>query len=205
MDPLILQKLQKALDTLITERVLALDSGEDSPGIKLSFVAPNKDFTAELGTEPTINCYLIGVNEDKARRQSEPPRTILNEAKTKRILLREPRFVDLSFMLTIWCKDKKGSAEIEHLILGYLISGLGRYDFMPQELLFDKDLDDSPYGVRFTLFGNENSEKVSGHMWQALGSTPKPSLMLSLSVPVAVHEAKEIPLIEEIERVLRKK
>jgi hypothetical protein len=203
MDPLILQKLQQSLKNLITKKALNLDENED--GLELSFLAPNGDFVSDLGSAPTLNCYLIGVSEDLARRRSESHRSNVNTQKTLRKVYREPRFVDLNYMLTVWCKDKKGSAEIEHMVLGYLLCGLGIYDFMPDDILNEYKVNTQPYGVGFKLFGNEHSEKISGQIWQALGSTPKPCLMLSLSVPVEVHEPQLIPIVQEIKRALEKK
>ncbi|WP_298775826.1 Pvc16 family protein [uncultured Shewanella sp.] len=203
MDPLVLQKTQKALDSLIREKVFSLNPSAEE--LELSFIAPNSEFVAELGNSPVINCYLIAINEDKSRRRSEPMRTRLDETKTRRTLHKEPRYVDISYMLTVWCKDKRGSAEIEHLLMGYLICGLGMFDFMPEDMLALHQFDPNPYGIRFTLFGSEYSDKISGQVWQAMGSTPKPSLMLSLSVPVAVHEPTHLPVIREIDRALSKK
>jgi hypothetical protein len=203
MDPLILQKLQQALNSLITEKVLNLDADDNT--MELSFLAPNSDFVTELGSAPTLNCYLIGVSEDINRRRSESHRSRVNVQKTIKTVYREPRYVDLNYMLTLWCKDKKGSAEIEHLVLGYLLCGLGMYDFFPDNVLNKFDIDTRPYGIGFKLFGNEHSEKISGQIWQALGSTPKPCLMMSLSVPVGVHEPLQVPLVQEIKRVLDKK
>lgn len=203
MDPLILQKLQQALNDLILDKVLKLDSDDDT--MDLSFLAPNSDFVTELGSAPTLNCYLIGISEDVNRRRSESHRTTVNAQKTAKTVYREPKFVDLNYMLTIWCKDKKGSAEIEHLVLGYLLCGLGSYDFFPEDVLNNFDIKSRPYGIGFKLFGNEHSEKISGQIWQALGSTPKPCLMLSLSVPVSVHGSLTLPLVQEMKRSLEKK
>lgn len=204
MDPLVLQKIQKALDSLIREKVLSLNS-ISSEELELSFVAPNSDFVAELGNKPVINCYLIAINEDKTRRRNESMRSSLDETKTRRILYKEPRYVDISYMFTVWCKDKLGSAEVEHLLMGYLICGLGMFDFMPDEYLIQHQFQQNAYGIRFTLFGSEYSDTISGQVWQAMGSTPKPSLMLSLSVPIAIHEPTHLPVIREINKALNKK
>ena len=89
MDPLVLQKIQKALDSLIREKVLSLNAAS-TDALELSFVAPNSDFVAELGNKPAINCYLIAINEDKSRRKSEPMRSTLNKTITGRTLSKEP-------------------------------------------------------------------------------------------------------------------
>ncbi|WP_086931698.1 Pvc16 family protein [Agarilytica rhodophyticola] len=205
MDPLILQKLQQALKAFVMEKIFAFNVSGNSIGIEINFLAPNSEFVTELGNNPVVNCYLIGVMEDKVRRKSESHRSIINAQKTQRVVYREPRFIDLNYMITIWCKDKQGSAEIEHLVLGYLLSGLGSFDFMPEEMLERFNINISPFGVRFTLFGTEHSDKISGQIWQAMGSTPKPCLMLSLSVPIDVHEPTHVPIVQEIERLLGKK
>ena len=63
MDPSILQKLQKSLASLISDKVLNWSKNG---------VAPNKEFVAELGNNPVFNCYLAGINEDKVRRELIP-------------------------------------------------------------------------------------------------------------------------------------
>lgn len=204
MDRLILQKLQKALKKLISKDGLGL-SANNNEEIDISFLAPNRDFTSKLGSKPTVNCYLVGVTEDRLRRQSEPPRSVLNQSKTMRTLYKEPKFVDLTYMLTVWSLNTEKSAEIEHLLLSYIISGMGSYDYLPQEFQDDESLNAEPYGIRITLFGNENSEKISGQVWQALGSTPKPTVLLSLSVPVSVYVPTVIPVVQEIEKTLGEK
>ncbi|CAM3874627.1 hypothetical protein VA7868_02353 [Vibrio aerogenes CECT 7868] len=197
MDALILQKIQKDLRALLEQHVLKLDK---AGGVNISFLAPDKDFIAALGSTPTVNCYLIGLAEDTKRRQSEPRRTRLNESKTSRTAEYEPRFVDISYMITVWCRDKTSSAEIEHLLLGYLITGLGGSDFFPGPMLTAPHTDASLYGVRMQLFGSEYADKVSGQVWQAMGATPKPCLMLSLSVPVAVKNTAVLPVAKMLDR-----
>ncbi|AOT08530.1 Pvc16 family protein [Pseudoalteromonas luteoviolacea] len=203
MDPKIVYNTQQALKTFLTERILSMSKGLDTElegEITLSFVAPDKAFyDKQVNDEPTVNCYLIGVAEDTTRRQSEPPRSYLNTAQTHRVYYKEPRFVSLTYMLTVWSKAEAGSAELEHMVLSYLLCGLGAYDFLPEEILAMYGVEDKPYGIRTQLFGNEHSEKVSGHVWQALGSTPKPTLLLSLSVPVPVFTPDILPVIQDIE------
>ncbi len=211
MDPTLLLNLQQALDMFLRERIILLNEQSQiiPPGeqqqdpIQISFVPPGKDFVEKVLTDvPAINCYLVGMAEDLPRRQSEPPRTQINDAQTARVYIKEPRFVDLTYMLTVWSKDEERSAEIEHLILGYLLAGLGGYDFIPDDVLEEKGIDPEPYGIRAQLFGSPQSDKVSGQVWQALGSTPKPTLLYSLSVPVPVHERIEVPVVQEINRLL---
>lgn len=197
MDALILSHIQQDLKNLLINHVLNASEEDD---IGVSFLAPDKDFIASLGASPMVNCYLIGIDEDKKRRQSEPPRTQLNEKKTERTRQYEPRFVDISYMLTVWSRDKTNGAEIEHLMLGYLLSGLGANDFFPGVELDNAKFTPSLYGVRMTLFGSEYAGKISGQVWQAMGATPKPCLMLSLSVPVSVRNQSILPIVSEIKR-----
>lgn len=210
MDPTLIFKVQQALKAFITEQALVFDSTDvqanSNSAISLSFQAPDKAFFDKVVTNtPAINCYLIGITEDIQRRQSEPPRTQMNFTQTHRTRFIEPKFISLTYMLTVWSKDEEKSAEIEHMILSYLIAGLGRYDFLPNELLQALQIDISPYGVRSQLFGNEQSEKVTGQVWQALGSTPKPTLIYSLSLPMPVFEPVQLPIIKEMNNKLDNK
>ncbi|TDO96679.1 DUF4255 domain-containing protein [Marinomonas balearica] len=197
MDALALSNIQQDLKNLLINHILQAEEEDD---IGVSFLAPDKDFIASLGASPMVNCYLIGVDEDKKRRQSEPPRSQLNKEKTQRIRQYEPRFVDISYMLTVWSRDKTNGAEIEHLMLGYLLSGLGASDFFPGVELDSPRYEAALYGVRMTLFGSEYADKVSGQVWQAMGATPKPCIMLSLSVPIDVRNERTLPIVTEIER-----
>ena len=203
MDELVLYKVQQALKGLISEQVLSLNEANNDD-INLSFVAPDSEYVAELGNKPAINCYLIGITEDRNRRLSEPMRSEMNASNSKHLLYKEPKYVDITYMLTVWSKDKQGGAQVEHLLMGYLVCGLGRFDYLPEGYQQLHDIAPSPYGVRMTLFGSEHSEKISGQVWQAMGSTPKPTLMMSLSVPVMVHEPMTLPVVKEIERALKK-
>ncbi|SHO56210.1 DUF4255 domain-containing protein [Vibrio quintilis] len=203
MDALILQKIQKDLKALLEEHVLRIDDNDD---VKVSFLAPDSDFVSNLGSTPTVNCYLIGIEEDLLRRQSEPLRTQLkNDQKGRKVsaVSYEPRFVDISYMLTVWCQDKTSSAEIEHLLMGYLITGLGGSDFFPGAELSSPNVEPMPYGIRMMLFGSEYAGKISGQVWQAMGATPKPCLMLSLSVPIDVRNKSVRPVIETIEQTAK--
>jgi len=205
MDPLIIKKTQLALKQLIEQRILLLQQqtlGDEL--ISLSFEAPNKAFTGQLNTQTTINCYLFALREDKTRRQSDPKRKTRNERGTAFIAEREPRYVELHYMLTVWTQDEAGSAELEHIVLGYLLSGLGAIDFMPETILADQGLVAPHYGIRFTLFGSDQVQDVGGQIWQALGTTPKPSLMLSLSLPVQVAEQQILPITEALEANIEK-
>ena len=207
MDPRIFNKMKKVLSKMITKQVISYDADSSSNTngeVVLSFNAPSSDFVAELGSNPTISCYLIGMSEDVKRRASESHRSTMNAAKTIRTIHSEPRFIDLSYMLTVWYKDKQGSPDVEHLILGYLVSGLGRFDYIPEEFLAEEEMDLSPFGIALKLFGNEHSDKINGQIWQAMGSTPKPCLMLSVSIPVDVNEVVRIPIVQEIEKALDK-
>lgn len=207
MNQLVLQRLQRDLQTFIEKHILNL-SEDDASSVDVSFLAPDKEFVALLGANPTVNCYLIGVEEDKKRRQSEPLRSELKEIESEggiekvRALVYEPRFVDVTYMITVWSKDRESSAIVEHLLLGYLIVGLGGSDFFPGIEMENPELEHMLYGIRMTLFGSEYADKVSGQVWQAMGATPKPSLMLSLSVPMAVREETIRPVVKEIERSL---
>ncbi|MCY7296495.1 Pvc16 family protein [Alteromonas sp. a30] len=203
MDPLILSKVQQSLQTLIEHRVL-VNNKESEHCVEFSFVAPDAKFVADLSSRPKINAYLIGLSEDNHRRRSDPVRTVLNKDKTQHSIYVEPRYVDMTYMLTVWSKDEVGSAMIEHLLLGYLISGLGYFDFLPEDIQAEHELDTAPFGVRLTLFGSEYADKISGQVWQAMGSTPKPSLMLSLSVPVPIAEPGTRSAVRDIAQALNR-
>ncbi|WP_440056302.1 Pvc16 family protein (plasmid) [Pseudoalteromonas sp. T1lg65] len=210
MDPTLIYKVQQALKALLEQTVLPYSNnallGLGGSQTKLSFQAPDKAFFDKMVSDiPVINCYLIGISEDIQRRQSEPPRTQINFTQTHRTRFIEPRFISLSYMMTVWSKDEEQGAEIEHLFLSHLIAGLGKFDFIPEDIMQAQQIDISPYGVRSQLFGNEHSEKITGQVWQALGSTPKPTVIYSLSLPMPVFEPVQLPIIKEMNNKLDNK
>jgi len=198
MDTNWLEKLRKALLQLLKTRIAALDGSMGENDFNFNFEPPNKTFVDNLSANPTINCYLIAIYEDLERRRSEAQNGQRNFAKASAIARRQPRFVDVNYMLTIWNRNQDDSAEIEHQLLGTLLTVLGAYDFMPDTLLRQQGLDPEQLRIRMQVFGSSHADKVTGQIWQALGTTPKPTLMLSLSVPVIVHGEIEQPLIEDV-------
>lgn len=201
MDALVFRNLQHDLKKLLQENIFtfSLDEDDTVDPINVSFLAPNKDFVASVENIPVVNCYMIGIEEDKKRRQSDPLRSQLSSDNKTFTRFYEPRFVDISYMITVWTGDTKNEAEIEHLILGALINGLGRYDFFPINEISGAKLEESIYGIRMMLFGSEYADKISGQVWQAMGATPKPCLMLSFSIPVDVRAPTTPTIIEEIQ------
>ena len=203
MDGLILRKLQLAIKDIITSKVIDYDAADKNvdtghgADIHIDFSAPNKYFVDHITNETTINCYLISLHEDKERRFSSAAPRYKRDDKTY-INKREPRFVELHYMITVWCADQAATAEIEHALLGYLISGLGGFDFLPNDFLVNNDIDTLGQSVNFKLFGSSQSNEVSSQIWQALGTTPKPTLLLSVSLPVDIDSGHDVRRVEKV-------
>lgn len=183
--------MDSALRLLIQEQLLIPSNAEDQ--VQISFAEPTQDFVAQL-SRLTINLHLFRLEENVQRRQSEtmPVRAVQNN---QRLEGRRPRLVDLNYMVTVWNASDQPDTEAEHRVLGQMIQALGQYQMMPTETLNAVSFDDCGFGVQFTLLEQHGSQRSDGEYWSALGSHPKPTLNIRLTVPVDVFDATFVPQI----------
>jgi len=202
MDASILQKIQSVLNTLILEEALLIKSAEDA-SIDVSFSAPDTKFKDTLGNNPVINCYLVNVEENTTMNKSGSPTLTpkLQKDQSFHVIQIAPKFIDMHYVISFWSKDIKGASEIEHLLMGYIISGLGKFERIPVNILKKHDIEVGSSQVEFTLFGNATGKGLSDHIWQSMGSIHKPSIALTVTVPVSIDKDRNAPVITEISRI----
>jgi len=207
MDASILQKIQESIKTLILEDGLLIEDAADA-SVDVSFVAPDSEFVGQLGNKPVVNCYLINMAMNTTMNRGGAPTLApeLQSDNSSAIIKVAPKFVDLDYMITVWSKDEKGSSEIEHLLMGYIISGLGKFEYIPVDILKKHDINVGSAYVEFTLFGNATSreKKFSDNIWQTLGTVQKTSVALTVTAPVSVDNDQKVPVIKEINRILER-
>jgi len=205
MDASILQKIQSALNTLILEEALLIKSAEDA-SVDVSFIAPDAKFKETLGNKPVVNCYLVNVelNSTMSRTGSPTLTPKLNAEGSSHVVQMAPKFVDMNYVLTFWSTDTKSSSEIEHLLIGYIISGLGKLENIPVDILKKHDIDVGTSQVEFTLFGNVTGKGLSDHIWQTMGSVHKPGIALTVTVPISVDNDRNLPALKQISRIVER-
>jgi len=203
MDASILQKIQSVLNTLILEEALLIKSAEDAL-IDVSFIAPDAKFRDTLGNNPVINCYLVNVEMNTTMNKTGAPTLTpqLQKDQSVHVVQIAPKFIDMNYVISFWSKDIKGASEIEHLLIGYIISGLGKFERIPVNILRQHDIDVGNSQVEFSLFGNTTSKGIADHIWQSMGSVHKASIALTVTVPISVDKDRNAPVIKEINRIV---
>jgi hypothetical protein len=205
MDAKILQKIQRALNTLILEEALLIKSAVDA-SINVSFSVPDQKFLETLGNKPVVNCYLMNVEVNTATGRSGAPTFLpkLQDDKSSHIVQMVPKFIDMNYVLSFWSNDEKGAAEIEHLLIGYVISGLGKIEYIPVDILKKHNIDVGSSPVEFVLFGNTASKGIADNIWQSMNSVHKPFIALTVTVPISVHTDRTESVVREINRIVQR-
>ena len=99
-------------------------------------------------------------------------------------------------MVTVWNASDQLDTEAEHRVLGQMLQVLGQYQMLPESILESVSFDALGFGVAFNLMENNGSQRSDGEYWSALGSHPKPTLNMRLTVPVDVFDAQFVPEIQ---------
>jgi Pvc16 N-terminal domain len=194
-----------ALKAMIEREVLLINpddserSDNTSVPVELSFEVPNSDFVSGLGSKPVIDLYLYRLQEKQSVRYSENYQKLANPNNCKHLIGRRPRFVELFYAVTVWMRSHKNAILTEHNLMSRVLQGIGKYEFVPKTYLEATGFDVDPYGLPIIFFG-EDPLRSQSEFWSALGSTPKPMIPLSLTVPVSLHEPIETPVVGGINR-----
>ncbi|MDE1462120.1 Pvc16 family protein [Spartinivicinus poritis] len=190
--------VSRALKKLIEEEVLA---GGDETDI--SFEVPDNDFISNLPEKPVINIYLYSMQENLERRYAESfPVTAREDNHKKASQRRQPRLVDLNYMISVWHKGITNKAIIEQYLLSRIVQGIGRFFMMPVDQLIAEGYNPGSQGVSMKILLDKDGKRSQGEFWNALGAPPKPVINLEMAVPVTVNEPLVTPVILNFETYL---
>lgn len=196
-----IEAISLALKAMI-EKEVVLIAPDDNPSVDINFDIPNAEFVSNLGSKPVINLYLYRLQEQLQTRYSEDFYKLANASNCKHRLARRPKFVELFYAITIWMRPHKQATLTEHNLMSRLIQGIGQYEVMPQLFIKPTGFIAAPYSIPLLLFG-EDPQRSQSEFWSALGSTPKPVVPLSITVPVNIHDPIETPFVDRISRAFR--
>lgn len=148
---------------------------------KVSFDAPRKDWAAAR-TSPTLNLFLADIREDLDRRST----TMIEETDaTGMVISRQQPFrhFNLTYTLTAWANR----AEDDHELLGFALSLLCRYDYVPPEFTSGAlaVLLEEGHALHLRVGGKIFSDRFATELWSAMGTDYHPFLSVVVSLPVA--------------------
>ncbi|KJY42089.1 hypothetical protein VR41_09350 [Streptomyces sp. NRRL B-1568] len=149
-------------------------------GIEVSFDVPTRDWAARRNA-PVINAYLYDIREDASRRQGGRA-AVRDERDIVVRRRRPPRWFRLSYLVTAWTKTPRD----EHRLLSAVLATL-----LPHELLAAQQLPGAlgrlGLSVPVTVGSVRAESRSLAEIWSALGGELKPSLDVSVTVPIPAH------------------
>lgn len=148
---------------------------------KVAFDAPRKEWAAAR-TSPTLNLFLADIREDLDRRST----TLIEEVDDTGLVVsrQQPfRYFNLTYALTAWANRP----EDDHELLGFALSLLCRYDYVPPEFCAGplRDLLDQGHALHLRVGGKIFSDRFATELWSAMGTDYHPFLSVVVSLPVA--------------------
>lgn len=148
---------------------------------KVAFDAPRKEWAAAR-TSPTLNLFLADIREDLDRRTT----TMLEEVDDNGVVVsrQQPyRYFNLTYALTAWANR----AEDDHELLGFALSILSRYDYVPVDFCAGplRDLLEAGHALHLRVGGKIFSDRFATELWSAMGTDYHPFLSVVVSLPVA--------------------
>lgn len=173
-------------------RALVRRDALNGDAVDVAFDVPSKEWAAKR-SKPTINVYLFDVREDLSRRQVElgPIRDGDGRITGRK---RPPRRFKLSYLVTAWTQRP----EDEHRLLATVLHTFLPHEEFPRDAL-QGSLSDLDLPLIITIGAPPPPERSIGEIWNALGGELKPSVELTVTVPVDPARILEAgpPVLEE--------
>jgi hypothetical protein len=162
-------------------RELPIENGE----VEISFEAPNREWAAGR-VKPTIDLYLYQITENVKLRRSDWVVEKNDGQATKR---RPPKRFNVTYMITAWA----GDVEDEHHLLWRVLSVLGRYHELPEEVL-QGDLRDAETKIKAS-FPPEDEILNPTDLWNVLSNDIRPAIHYRVVLPLDVSKRFTGPLV----------
>jgi len=162
-------------------RELPIENGE----VEISFEAPNREWAAGR-VKPTIDLYLYQIAENVKLRRSDWVVEKNDGQATKR---RPPKRFNVTYMITAWA----GDVEDEHHLLWRVLSVLGRYHELPEEVL-QGDLRDAETKIKAS-FPPEDEILNPTDLWNVLSNDIRPAIHYRVVLPLDVSKRFTGPLV----------
>ncbi|UUN30801.1 DUF4255 domain-containing protein [Streptomyces sp. FIT100] len=200
--------VDNALEALI--KLLNPDLFAANGDMKILFSPPTKE-TVQIGArQQLIDVYLYDVQEAAARRESGSIVVRDNNARQKnpetgrmesRPVSRHapPRYLKLSYMLTVWTAEQKDS----HQILGLLFAHLAKYLVLKLPSYPWPHETDAKMTVYQTMYAELDvgrppvQDRILTELWTTFNNTLVPFLNVTVTVPVPAFTPEQITHVVE--------
>ena len=178
--------LDRALSNLLVAELPTVVERIEAGGFDITFDVPNRDTTSRL-TRPTLNLFLYNVQENRALRPTPWETSRLNGGYQDR---RPPVRIECSYLVTAWSNE----VEDEHRLL----TGAARVFFRHLSLPLESFEGEMPEGYEIPLMvAQPGAVKDIVDIWSVLDNDLRPSVRVSVTIPLELDVRREGPLALE--------
>jgi len=169
------------------KQLLIKKGGLDPSEVDISFDIPTRDWSTPV-TRPTINLYLYDIHENTLLREMTWDREDLEDGRTQ--LVRRPRRIDLSYMVTCWTS----AVEDQHRLLWRVLETFFRHNPLPDDVL-QGDLKNVVHPISTLVSQPDGILKNVSDFWGALENQLRPAISLIATVDLDLDEITTTPLV----------
>jgi hypothetical protein len=141
---------------------------------------PTRDWASKR-TGPALNLFLADIREDAGMRSTNPSEIVDEQGQ---VVSRQsaPRYFCITYLLTAWTS----SPDDDHRLLGAALIALLRQDYVPFDYCLGSlgEFADAGIPIRIRVGSRALSEKAYSELMTAVGGDYRPSLSVTVTLPV---------------------
>jgi hypothetical protein len=171
-------------DTLAALLKLGAGPGTELATAEISFEVPDGDWRGAI-TDPTVNCYLYDIRENRDMRTTEPllQRFGKDDPPARR---QAPARIDCAYCITAWSPADEEKVPDEHRLLSQVLRVLLKHPAIPKQALQGSLVDQIPPYP--TVIAAPDGIKNLPEFWGALDQQLKPSLSYVITLAMMLDE-----------------
>ena len=181
-----LDDLDTALQTLLLDELPTVVERIEADGFDITFDVPNRENTARL-TRPTLNVFLYNVQENRELRPAPWETVRVNGALEDR---RPPVRLECHYLVTAWSNE----VEDEHRLLTGAARVFFRHMRLPDSVI-EGSLPEE-FELRM-MVAQPGPVKDIIDIWSVLDNDLKPSVRVTVTVPLELDVTRDAPVITE--------
>ncbi len=181
-----LDDLDHALRTLLLDELPTVVERIEADGFDISFDVPNRETTARL-TRPTLSLFLYHIQENRELRPAPWEGKLSNGHYQDS---RPPVRLECYYLITAWSNE----VEDEHRLLTGAARVFFRHLKLPDEAIEGSLPTD--HEIRM-MVAQPAPIKDIVDIWSVLDNDLKPSVRVTVTVPLDLDVTREIPLVTE--------
>ena len=179
----VIRDLSKTLSEILAQTCLPPELND----AQIVFDRPDELFKPQ---QTTVDLFLYDIRENVELRSNEPTIERLNgQARIHRPPLR----VACSYIVTAWPKGGEELALQEHRLLSQVLQALSQYPTIPEDFLQGSLRGQEPPLPMMT--SQADGLKNPAEFWTALGSTLRPSLIVTATIAMDVLKPETAPMV----------